>query len=123
MNLERKAMRKGLSIFLGVMFWAFTAAADRCEERGFNIAGTSNIRDLPIGYTKSECRSCREDGIYFWKCKEKAEKKAKAKQNNAAASKVNCMDYLRTGNANGFAECSGLQGKWEMKDNQVYRVE
>jgi hypothetical protein len=115
-------MKKGLIIFLGVMFWTFTAAADRCEQRGFNIAGTENIRDLPIGYTKSECRSCREDGIYFWKCKEKAEAKAKVNKGKNE-SQVNCMDYLRSGDANGFAKCTGLQGKWEMNGNQVYRVE
>ena len=116
-------MKKGLIIFLGVMFWTFAAVADRCEQRGFNIAGTSNIRDLPIGYTKSECRSCREDGIYFWKCKEKAGKKAKAKQNNTAVFGVNCTDYLRMGDADGFAKCAGLSGKWEMDGNQVYRTE
>ncbi len=109
-------MKKGLVIFLGVMLWSFAAAADRCEQRGFNIAGTENIRDLPIGYSKSECRSCREDGIYYWKCKEKAQK-------NKSGSEVNCMDYLHAGDANGFAKCTGLPGTWEQKDNKLLRVE
>lgn len=115
-------MKKGLMIFLGVMFLAFPAVADRCEQRGFNIAGTTNVRDVPIGYAKKDCRSCREDGIYYWKCKEKAETKAKANKGKNE-SQVNCMDYLRAGDADGFAKCTGLQGKWKMDGNQVFRVE
>lgn len=110
-------MIKQIIIFTVAIFWSFAAAANPCVDRGYELEGTADIRDLPIGHEDEDCEECKDEGLYYWKCNEKTPEKKDDK------SSVNCMDYLRAGDAAGFAECTGLPGKWEKRGNQLIRVE
>lgn len=111
-------MIKHIIIFTGVIFWTFAAAAEICLQYEYPIEGTSDIEDIPAGYKAEECKSCESDGIYYWNCQREETEAAEDEK-----SQVNCMDYLRADDAEGFAKCTGLPGKWERRGNQLIRVE
>ena len=131
-------MKKFGIIFCGAFFGVITASAAKCVENGYTLIGTFNAGEVPAGYENYECDSCLSNDIYYWKCDgvatvAKTKEKPAAdsadgqgliwKGNSADGQKVNCMDYLRADDVDGFAKCAGLPGKWERDGNTINRVE
>ena len=117
-------MMKKLMFFAVAFLFAFEASANHCYRTGYLKKGTEDINDIPSGFRAQECEHCQYEGIYYWRCKPlESASSEKSAENPVADGKVNCMDYLRTGDTDGFAKCTGLQGKWERRGNQLIRVE
>lgn len=117
-------MIRNLIVFLGVWLFAFSAAANSCQRRGYVFEGTRDANELPAGFTAEECKSCKSGAIYYWKCVADDEDENEDDDDEQAEDeKVNCLDYLRADDVDGFTKCTGLQGKWERRGNQLLRVE
>lgn len=116
-------MKKFGIAFLGILFLASAAMAN-CVDEGYSIVGSDESDEKPFGYEDYDCESCLRNGIYYWRCKkQEAKDVAETEAESEPKAEVNCMDYLRAGDVDGFAKCSGLPGKWEKKGNQLLRVE
>ena len=61
-------MIRNLIVFWGVWLFAFSAAANSCQRRGYVFEGTRDAKELPAGFTAEECKSCKSGAIYYWKC-------------------------------------------------------
>ena len=111
-------------VLSGGLLFCFAAVADNCLDEGYSLIGSMEEDEVPLGYEDYDCESCLRNGIYYWKCKgPKSAEEDEAEEESGPKAEVNCMDYLRVDDVDGFAKCTGLPGKWERKGNQLLRVD